>query len=146
MFKRGSILLAVSAASALALGGSALGSQPISMPVSFDLDSASCSQLPAGSVIHGEGTAQVSATPSGNFHANIKGTATDGAGTTWRFAYNQNGNVLADDTAQLTDHFNLVGSGTQLRLHSHFVIVFDSSFNPVRIKQVTGDPVGCDPI
>ena len=147
MFRRGSILLAVSVAAALALAGAALGGKPGSVPISFDLDSATCPQLPAGTTIHGEGTGTVlSVTASGNVHSQIRGTATDGAGTTWQFAYNQNIQVGADGTAQVVDHFNLVGSGTPIRLHSHFVIVFDANFDPVDIKQVTGDSINCDPL
>src|SRR5262249_58725670 len=96
---------------ALAFAGSALGDKPISVPVSFDLSAATCSQLPAGTVIHGEGTAEFSSTSSGNFHSVINRTATDGAGNTWRFNYNQNGRPVGDGgDAQLTDHFNLVGN------------------------------------
>jgi hypothetical protein len=144
LFRLGSILLGVAAA-VLALAGTALGGKPITVPVSFDLGSATCSQLPAGTTIHGEGTAQFSETSSGTFHALINGTATDG-GTTWRFVYHQNGNIAPDGSAQLTDHFNLVGSGTPIRLHTHFVIIFSATGEIVDAKQVTGDPEFCDPL
>src|SRR5437870_777584 len=85
-----SILLATAMLVAVAFADSALGGKPIAVPISFDLSSATCSQLPPGTVIHGEGTAQFSATSSGNFHSVINGTATDGAGNSWRFNYNQN--------------------------------------------------------
>jgi hypothetical protein len=147
LFRHGSILLAAAAAAALALAGSALAAKPVSVPVSFDLSSATCSQLPAGTTIHGEGTAEFSATSSGVFHSVINGTATDGAGNTWRFNYNQNARLVdpAGDV-QLTDHFNLVGNAGVLHLHSHFVAVFSSTGDLLDLKQGIGDPEGCDPI
>src|SRR5205823_2784765 len=122
-----SIVLAAAMLAAVAFAGSALGGKPITVPISFDLSAASCSQLPPGTVIHGEGTAQFSATSSGTFHSVINGTATDGAGNSWRFNYNQNGRpVGSGGDVQITDHFNLTGNGGVLHLHSHFVAVFSS--------------------
>jgi hypothetical protein len=147
LFRQVFILLAAATVGSLAFAGSALGDQPITVPISFDLGSATCSQLPPGTVIHGEGTAQFSATSAGTFHSVITGTATDGAGNTWRFNYNQNGRPVGDEgDVQLTDHFNLVGNAGVLHLHSHFVGVFSSTGDFVELKQLTGDPVGCDPI
>jgi hypothetical protein len=140
-------LLTVAVTAALAFAGSALGGKPITVPISFDLTSATCSQLPPGTVIHGDGTAQFSSTSSGNFHSVINGTATDGAGNFWRFNYNQNVRpVGSGGDAQLTDHFNLVGNAGVFHLHSHFVAIFSSTGDLVDLKQVTGDPEGCDPI
>ena len=147
MFRHRSILFAAAAIAVLAFAGSALGGQPITVPITFDLSAASCSQLPPGTVIHGEGTGQFSATQPGTFHSVINGTATDGAGNTWRFNYNQNVRPVGDGgDVQITDHFNLVGNAGVLHLHSHFVAVFSSTGDLVELKQVTGDPVGCDPI
>jgi hypothetical protein len=147
MFRHGSILLALAMVVALAFAGSAPGGEPISVPVSFDLSAATCSQLAAGTVIHGEGTAEFSETSSGSFHSVINGTATDGAGNTWRFNYKQNGRPIGDGgDVQLTHHFNLVANAGVLHLHSHFVAVFSSTGDLVEFKQLTGDPVGCDPI
>lgn len=141
------ILLAAAVVAALAFAGSALGAKPVTVPISFDLTAATCSQLPAGTVIHGEGTGRFSEMSSGTFHSVITGTATDGAGDTWRFNYNQNGRPVGDGgDVQLTDHFNLVGNAGVLHLHSHFVAVFSSTGDLVELKQLTGDPVGCDPI
>jgi hypothetical protein len=132
---------------ALAFAGSALADKPASVPISFVLSAATCSQLPAGTVIHGEGTEMSSATSSGTFHSVINGTATDGVGNTWRFNYTQNGRPVGDGgDVQITDHFNLVGNAGVLHLHSHFVAVFSSTGDVVELKQLTGDPVGCDPI
>jgi hypothetical protein len=147
VIRQACILLAAATLAALAFAGSAVGGKPITVPVSFDLSAATCSQLPSGTVVHGEGTAQFSATSSGNFHAVINGTATDGAGNSWRFNYAQNVRPVGDaGDAQIVDHFNLIGNAGVLHLHSHFVIVFTSTGDLVAIKQVTGDPIGCDPI
>jgi hypothetical protein len=147
VFRQACIILAAGTLAALAFAGSAVGAQPITFPVSFDLSSATCSQLPSGTVIHGEGTGQFSATSSGTFHAVVNGTATDGAGNSWRFNYAQNARLVGDTgDAQVVDHFNLTGNAGVLHLHSHFVIVFSSTGDPVEIKQVTGDSIGCDPI
>jgi hypothetical protein len=84
---------------------------------------------------------------SGNFHAVINGTVTDGAGNTWRFNYDQNGRPVGDGgDVQLTDHFNLGSNARVLHVHSHFVAVFSSTGDLVERKQLTGDPAGCDPI
>jgi hypothetical protein len=147
MFKHGSILLAAAALAALGFAGSALGDKPITVPISFDLSAATCSQLPPGTVIHGEGTGMFSATSSGNFHSVVNGTATDGAGNSWRFNYSQNARPVGDGgDFQVVDHFNLTGNAGVLHLHSHFVIVFSSTGDLVDLKQATGDSIGCDPI
>jgi hypothetical protein len=141
------IPLAAAAFAAVVLAGSALAGNKISVPVSFDLTSATCSQLPAGTTIHGDGTGQFSMTGSGIFHSEIKGTATDGAGNSWKFNYNQNARLLdAAGDVQIVDHFNLVGNGGVLHLHSHFVAIFSSTGDLLDLKQLTGDPEGCDPI
>src|SRR5262249_19814179 len=135
------------ATASLALAGSALGGKPTSFPITFDLSAATCSQLPAGTVIHGDGTAKLSDTSSGTFHSVINGTATDGTGNSWRFNYNQNVRPVGDGgDIQITDHFNLTGNAGVLHLHSHFVAVFTSTGDVVEFKQLTGDPFGCDPI
>lgn len=101
-------------------------------------------------VIHGSGTAQFSVTPDGNLHSVINGSATDGAGRVWRFNYSQNVRPLAGGPVEITDHFNLVGSGSPIKLHSHFVADFTSSdlesAGVLKVKQIHGDPIGCDPI
>ena len=147
MFRHGLILLTAATTAALAFAGSAFGDKPITVPITFDLGAATCSQLPPGTTIHGEGTAQFSATSSGNFHSVINGTATDGAGNSWRFNYTQNVRPVGDGgDVQLTDHFNLTGNAGVIHLHSHFVAVFSSTGDLVDLKQLTGDPMGCDPI
>jgi hypothetical protein len=128
----------------------ALAAQPVATPISFDLSSATCSQVPAGTTIHGTGTAQFSVTSVGNVHSVISGTATDNVGSFWRFNYTQDVRPLVGGAVEITDHFNLVGSGSPIKLHSHFVADFTSSdletADVLAIKQVHGDPIGCDPI
>jgi hypothetical protein len=118
--------------------------------VTFDLSSATCRQLPPGTTIHGTGTASFSATSSGHLHTLVNGTATDGAGGFWRFNYADNMRPLGSGAYEVTDHFNLVGSGSPIKLHTHFVVDFTSSnlesADVLAIKQVHGDPIGCDPI
>jgi hypothetical protein len=127
-----------------------LAAAPGETTISFDLSATTCSQLPSGMVIHGTGTARFSVTPNGNVHSVVSGTATDNAGGFWRFNYSQNMHPLGGGGVEVTDHFNLVGSGSPVKLHSHFVIDFTSSdlehADLLTIKQVHGDPVRCDPI
>lgn len=142
--------LAPAAAVALAITTGALGGAPIRQAITFDLSSATCDQLPAGTVIHGTGTALFSEDESGGLHSVINGSATDGHGGTWRFNYAQDMHQIGGGAFEVTDHFNLVGSGSPIRLHSHFVADFSSSdletAEFLRLKQVHGDPFGCDPI
>jgi hypothetical protein len=145
MFRHGAILVAAVASAALVLAGSALGGKPFTAPVEFTLSSDTCSQLPPGTTIEFTGTETVSVSNS-TLHTDTKGTATDNAGNTWRFNYHNNTRLLNDaGDVQVVDHFNLVGNGGVLHLHSHFVIVFRAN-GDVEVKQVTGDPEGCDPI
>jgi len=147
---RHALILLTAAVAALALGSSTLAAGPGRIPISFDLSSATCSQLPTGTVIHGEGTAQFSMTAAGNLHSVIYGTATDVQGGFWRFDYAQNQRPLGGGPFEVTDHFNLVGSGSPIKLHSHFVADFSSSdledADLLALKQIHGDPIGCDPI
>jgi hypothetical protein len=132
---------------AAAAGG---GASSIQVPITFDLSGATCSQLPATTTIHGMGTGTFSMTPSGEVHSVINGTATDGHGGFWRFNYAQNVHPLGGGSVEVTDHFNLVGSGSPIKLHSHFVADFTSSdlenADLIALKQIHGDPIFCDPI
>jgi hypothetical protein len=152
MLERSAAFVIVVTVSALVLAAGAAGGGGASAraPVTFDLSSATCSQLPSGTIIHGTGTASFFATPNGNLHSLVSGTATDGQGGFWRFNYAQNVRPLGGGPVEVSDHFNLVGSGSPIKLHSHFVIDFTSSdletADLIAIKQIHGDPVGCDPI
>jgi hypothetical protein len=137
-----------------AFGG---GSSSVTVPITFDLWGPGtggpiiCSQLASGQVVHGTGVATFSVTPSGGLHSVINGTATDNAGGSWVFNYAQNARPLGSDgSVQVTDHFNLVGGGSSVRLHSHFVAGFTSSdletADILYVTQVHGDPFFCDPI
>lgn len=124
---------------------------PVQSSVTFDLSTATCSQLPSGMVIHGTGTEQFFVTPDGNLHSVIMGTATENNGGFWRFNYSDNMRLISTSGAvEVTDHFSLVGSGSPIKLHSHFVADFTSSdletASLLSIKQIHGDPFGCDPI
>jgi hypothetical protein len=127
-----------------------LAQGPQAIPVTFDLSASTCLQLPAGTTIHGVGTMMVFATGNGNIHSIITGTATDGAGGFWRFNYSDNVRPLGDGPVEVTDHFSLVGSGSPIKVHSHFVADFSSSnletADLLALKQIHGDPIGCDPI
>jgi len=147
-------VVVVMSCAASALGG---GSSSITVPITFDLWGPGtggpfiCSQLAAGQLIHGTGEATFSMTPSGVLHSVINGTATDNSGGSWVFNYAQNARPLASDgSVQVSDHFNLVGGGGSLALHSHFVAGFTSSdlesADLLYLTQVHGDPFFCDPI
>jgi hypothetical protein len=151
MVNRCAVLVGIVALAALVVAAAAPAAGPEQIAISFDLSSATCSQLPPGTVIHGEGTAQFSIGPAGNLHSVINGTATDGAGGFWRFNYAQNARPLGGGgPVEVTDHFSLVGSGSPIKLHSHFVADFTSSdlesADLLALKQIHGDPIGCDPI
>ncbi len=150
MIKRFSLLAPIACAFALSLVTPAAAAGPVNMPIAFTLSSARCSQIPSGTTLTGQGTAQFSMTPSGNLHSVINGTATDTQGHFWRFNYTQNMRPIGGTAVEVTDHFNLVGSGSPIKLHSHFVADFSSSdiesADLLALKQIHGDPIGCDPI
>ena len=144
--RRNGLALVVGVLATVTLASMAFGGDRVQVPVSFDLSPDTCSQIPAGTVIHGEGTAEFNVTPSGNVHAVIKGQATDGNGGSWGFNYSDSIRPTGADSVELTDHFNLVGSGSSIKLHSHFVGVFTNDGDLITLKQIHGDPIGCDPI
>jgi len=136
------VVTLIVATAALAGGGAS----SIQVPVSWTLTGATCSQLAPNMTIQGTGTESFVMTPNGNLHTVVIGTATDGNGGFWRFNYAQNARPLGGGAYEISDHFNLVGSGSPIKLHSHFVIAFTSSFSILYVKQVHGDPEFCDPI
>jgi hypothetical protein len=133
-----------------ATAASASGGASIRVPVEWELSGATCSQLEPDMTIEGSGTGSFFMTANGNLHAIVTGTATDGDGGFWRFNYAQNGRPLADGAYEISDSFNLVGSGSPIKLHSHLVIAFTSSdletAEILYVKQFHGDPEFCDPI
>ena len=145
-----SVFATIASVLVLAIASPAAAAGPTQTSITFDLSSDTCSQLPAGTVIHGEGTVLFEASPNGGLHHVIMGTATDRNGGFWRFNYAQDIRPLGGGSVEVTDHFNLVGSGSPIKLHSHFVGDFSSSdlenAEFVTFKQIHGDPFGCDPI
>ena len=136
-------------------------------PVSFVLTSATCSKLPAGTVLTGSGTETSITTTKvdrdgvvtieNSSHA--KGTATDQAGNTYVFNYSNefratlDGNVLS---GLMTDAFALAGPGPA-RLNNgfvgHFVSDFATFFTVPHVISSHGDPLDfvtgeahCDPL
>jgi hypothetical protein len=144
------VLAMITSVLMFAVATPAAAAGPTQSTITFDLSSATCSQLPAGIVIHGAGTVLFTATANGGLHHVITGTATDGKGGFWRFNYAQDQRPLGEGTFEVTDHFNLVGSGSPIKLHSHFVADFSSSdletAELLALKQIHGEPIGCDPI
>ena len=158
--------LAVFAIAALALGvGSAVAAPPeiATFPVSFDISSATCSNLPAGTTIHGSGMEKSITTIStdktgvttimNTSHAN--GTATDQAGNTYVFNYANHFSVsdAGPGTAfsgEMVDAFSLAGNGPA-HLSNGFRALFDLvSLQPLSSR---GDPIDfasgmahCDPL
>jgi hypothetical protein len=149
---RRSVAAVVATAIALifATGASASNGASGQFPVDWELSGATCSQLEPDMTIEGSGTGSFFMTANNNLHVVVTGTATDGNGGFWRFDYAQNARPLGDGAYEVSDHFNLVGSGSPIKLHSHFVIAFTSSdletAEILYVKQFHGDPEFCDPI
>jgi len=161
--KRSSLAILVIAAFAV-VAGSALAAPPgvEVFPVEFEITSA-CSNLPAGTTIHGSGTMKsittVATSKNGittvmnTSHAN--GTATDGAGNTyvWNYANHYSVSDSGPGTAfagEMVDAFTLAGNGPA-RLSNGFRALFDFvSLQPLSSR---GDPIDfatlaphCDPL
>ena len=99
----------------------------------------------------------------GRWSGIASGNATSADGATYRFRYSNRGQILAATalptsasairpprpfSAEIADHFHLVGQGTAPDLHvfQNFVVRFAQSGPPVReIIKGHGDPA-CDPI
>jgi hypothetical protein len=130
------------AAAALALGGtSALaadgGATIEEFPVSFVMTSATCPNLPAGTTINGAGTMKSITTTRTDkdgittVHnaSHAHGTATDQAGNTYVFNYENNFRISNSEASpavfsgRMTDSFSLAGSGPA-KLHNGFQAVF----------------------
>ena len=135
-------------------------------PVSFVLTSATCSNLPGGTVLTGSGTAKsISTTRTEDGVVTVRtsthahGTATDQNGNAYVFNYSNAFRATLDGTVYsgfMTDAFALAGRGP-VRLNNGFVGDFESDFSTFfRVPNVIsshGDPldfvtgaVHCDPI
>jgi hypothetical protein len=133
-----------------ATAASASSGASVQVPVDWALSGATCSQLEPDMTVEGSGTGSFLMSANGNLHVVVTGTATDGNDSFWRFNYAQNARPLGDGAYEVSDTFNLVGSGSPIKLHSHFVIAFTSSdletAEILYVKQFHGDPEFCDPI
>jgi hypothetical protein len=137
------------------------------LPVDFVLTSATCPNLPGGTVLTGSGTRKSITTTrtdrdgvvtvTNSTHA--RGTATDQAGNTYVFNYSNAFRATLEGgvySGFMTDAFALAGRGP-VRLNNGFVGDFESDFSTFfRVPNVIsshGDPldfatgdVHCDPI
>jgi hypothetical protein len=150
MIKRSGLVLLVLIVALVFSAGALSANGGSEFPITWELSGPTCSQLPAGMTIEGTGTGTVFFSQNGSIHVAVTGTATDGNGGFWRFNYVQNGRPLGGGAVEVSDHFNLVGSGSPIKLHSHFVIDFTTieleNAEILAVKQVHGDPEFCDPI
>jgi hypothetical protein len=136
-------------------------------PVSFELSSTTCSNLPSGTEIEGSGTLKSITTTRTNrdgvvivtnaTHAH--GTATDQAGNTYVFNYSNEFRATLDGgvySGLMTDAFTLAGQGPA-HLNNGFVGHFRSDFSTFftvpDVISSYGDPldfetgeVHCDPL
>ena len=162
--KRSSLAVLAIAAFAV-VAGSALAAPPEVevFPVEFEITSATCPNLPAGTTIHGSGmeksittftTSKKGVTTIMNTsHAN--GTATDQAGNTYAWNYSNHFSVSdsGPETAfagEMVDAFTLAGNGP-----AHLNNGFRALFDLVTIQELSsrGDPIDfasgtsrCDPL
>jgi hypothetical protein len=155
------------------LGGTALadgnGATIETFPVSFVIDSANCSYLPAGTTITGSGTEKSITVVKTNangitlFHntSHATGTATDQDGNTYVFDYNNEfsvSNTAANPglfTGSMEDHFSLAGKGpAKLSNGFHAAVTTDlGALFELTPLQSRGDPIDfttlaahCDPL
>ena len=129
-------------------------------PVNFVL--AGCSMLPAGLTVSGTGesflvvNSRIDKDGTTYIENNnlVTGTATDSNGEVYGFNYHNHASLQVPPggfpfTAEVTDHFNLVGNGQANQFQVHFVarITFlsPSSFT-IQFFKAHGNPMSCDPI
>jgi hypothetical protein len=159
------IALLVSSGSAMAKGH---GASIDRFPVSFDLSSATCSNLSAGTTVSGSGTEKsitITRTHKGvttiinTSHA--PGTATDQDGNAYVFNYSNHfrvSNTTANQdvfSGKMVDSFSLAGHGPA-KLHNGFLATFTTDFaSLVSLQPIhsRGDPISfpdgaahCDPL
>ncbi len=132
----------------------------ISVPFTIPYDGP-CSQLPDGLVVSGTAdlyvVTVVRVDKNGVSHVNINsratGTATDNEGGTYRYNYSshQSQEFPPGETniqIKWTDHFNLVGAGRTIQVHTGFVLrgtITESGFE-MNFINTYGDPFSCDPL
>jgi len=129
-------------------------------PVNFVL--AGCSVLPAGLTVSGSGesflvvNSRIDRDGTTYIENNnlVTGTATDSNGEVYGFNYHNHANQQIPPggfpfTAEVTDHFNLVGNGQANQFQVHFVarITFLSPISfTIQFFKAHGNPMSCDPI
>jgi hypothetical protein len=121
-------------------------------PVTWQLSSTSCSELPSGTTVNGSGTLRVLVNTTARREVVIqhaKGTATDQAGNTYHWIYSNEANTVGS-TTRVVDHFSLSGPGPA-RLSNGFVAVFRG--DELDLIHAHGDPIDfetfeahCDPL
>jgi hypothetical protein len=121
-------------------------------PVTWQLSSETCSELPAGTTVDGSGTLRTVVTATADrllVIAHAKGTATDQEGTTYRWIYSNELNTTAASTL-IVDHFSLSGPGSA-RLSNGFVVRITG--DALDVIHAHGDPLDfatfeahCDPL
>ena len=109
-------------------------------PVTWQLSSTSCSELPPGTTVNGSGTLRTVDTSTASREiiiAHAKGTATDQNGNTYHWIYSNEVNATAS-IVRIVDHFSLSGPGPA-RLSNGFVAVFRGDV--LDLIHARGDPL-----
>ena len=169
--RRLAVLALATAAGALGVTGAlAAGGATIDeFPVSFTMSSATCPNLPAGTVVVGTGAMKsitTTRTDKGGVTtiqnaSHAQGTATDQAGNSYVFEYENNfriSNSAAEPgvfSGRMTDSFSLAGPGPA-KLHNGFQAIFTTDFATFATFEELnsrGDPLDfatgtavCDPL
>ena len=156
-------LLAVVIAGSMSMpaaGSAQTHREHFSVPFTIPYDGP-CSQLPPGLVVSGTADLYVVTVArvdqDGVTHVNINsravGTATDNEGGVYKFNYSSH---RSDEfppgefpvEVKWTDHFNMVGAGRTIQVHTGFVLrgtITESGFE-MNFINTYGDPFSCDPI
>lgn len=131
-----------------------------SIPFTIPYDGA-CAQLPDGLVVSGTAdlyvVTVVRVDRNGVSHVNINsrstGTATDNQGGAYRFNYSSHMSQEFPPgeypvQVKWTDHFNLVGAGRTIQVHTGFVLrgTITAAGFEMNFINTHGDPFSCDPI
>lgn len=132
----------------------------ISVPFTIPYDGP-CAQLPAGLVISGIADLYVvtvtrvdrNGVTNININSRTTGTANDNQGGTYRYNYSSHRSEEfppGETNIQIkwTDHFNLVGAGRTIQVHTGFVLrgTITASGFEMNFINTHGDPFSCDPI
>ena len=141
-------------------GSAQVTREHLSIPFTIPYDGP-CSQLPDGLVVSGTADLYVVTTVrvdrNGVTHVNINsiaiGTATDNEGGVYRFNYSSHRSEEvppgeSNIQVKWTDHFNLVGAGRTIQVHTGFVLrgTINGSDFEMNFINTYGDPFKCDPL